>query len=50
MSTAEIFEQLYKMEFCWGTLSAETIHGWVCLTIDAAAYKRITGMDYQAVT
>ena len=50
MSTAEIFEELYKMEFGWGTLSAETIHGWVGLTIDAAAYKRITGMDYQAVT
>lgn len=50
MSTAEIFEQLYKMEFGWGTLSAETIHGWVGLTIDAAAYKRITGQDYTVVT
>lgn len=50
MSTAEIFEELYKMEFEWGTLSAETIHGWVGLTIDAAAYKRITGQDYTVVT
>lgn len=50
MSTAELFEQLYKMEFGWGTLSAETIHGWVGLTIDAAAYKRITGQDYTVVT
>lgn len=50
MSTAEIFEELYKMEFGWGTLSAETIHGWVGLTIDAAAYKRITGQDYTVVT
>lgn len=48
MSTAEIFEELYKMEFEWGTLSADTIHGWVGLTIDAAAYKRITGQDYTA--
>lgn len=50
MSTSEIFEELYKMEFEWGTLSAETIHGWVGLTIDAAAYKRITGQDYTVVT
>ncbi|MCI7648459.1 MAG: hypothetical protein SPG45_05465 [Lactobacillus johnsonii] len=50
MSTAEIFEELYKMEFEWGTLNAETIHGWVGLTIDAAAYKRITGQDYTVVT
>ena len=50
MSTAEIFEELYKMEFEWGTLSAETIRGWVGLTIDAAAYKRITGQDYTVIT
>ena len=50
MSIAEIFEELYKMEFEWGTLSAETIRGWVGLTIDAAAYKRITGQDYTVIT
>ena len=49
MTIAQLFEELYTIEYGWGTLSAETIRGWVGLTIDASAYKRITGMDYQAV-
>ncbi|WP_279080922.1 XkdX family protein [Lactobacillus apis] len=44
------FESLYKYLYKVGVYNKEKIASYVGLTIDAVAYKRITGDDYVETT
>lgn len=50
MDIAAIFESLYQYLFNVGVYDKNVIAGFVGNTIDADAYKRITGDDYVAQT
>lgn len=47
MNKAKIFEKLYSYLYTVGTYDKAKIASYVGLTIDAAAYKEITGDDYE---
>lgn len=44
------FESLYKYLYKVGVYNKEKVASYVGLTIDAAAYKEITGDDYAETT
>lgn len=46
MNKAKIFEKLYSYLYSVGTYDKAKVASYVGLTIDAVAYKRITGDDY----
>lgn len=46
MNKAKIFEKLYSYLYSVGTYDKAKIASYVGFTIDAAAYKRITGDEY----
>ena len=47
MNKAKIFEKLYSYLYTVGTYDKAKVASFVGLTIDADAYKRITGDDYE---
>ncbi len=50
MNLSQIFESLYKYLYDAGVYTKSVVAGYVGKSIDAAAYKRITGDDYVAQT
>lgn len=50
MNLANVFESLYTYLYKVGVYDQTKVASYVGLTIDAAAYKRITGDDYVAPT
>lgn len=50
MSLAKIYESLYTYLYKVGVYNQAKVASYVGLTIDEAAYKRITGDDYVAPT
>lgn len=48
MRFAAFFEASYKYLYNAGVYTKEIVAGYVSKTIDAAAYKRITGDEYAA--
>lgn len=50
MNLASVFESLYTYLYKVGVYDQAKVASYVGLTIDAAAYKRITGEDYVAPT
>lgn len=48
MNMMRMFESLYEYLFSVNVYTKATIAGYVGKTIDAEAYKRITGDDYVA--
>ena len=50
MNVASIFESLYTYLYKVGVYNQAKVASYVGLTIDADAYKRITGDDYVAQT
>lgn len=46
MNKAKIFEKLYSYLYSVGTYDKAKVASFVGKTIDASAYKRITGDDY----
>ena len=48
MNMMSMFESLYQYLFSVNIFTKSIIAGYVGKTIDAAAYKRITGDDYVA--
>ena len=50
MNMASIFESLYTYLYKVGVYNQTKVASYVGLTIDANAYKRITGDDYVAPT
>lgn len=47
MNKAKIFEKLYSYLYSVGTYDKAKVASFVGKTIDAAAYKEITGDDYE---
>lgn len=50
MNKAKIFEKLYSYLYTVGTYDKAKVASFVGLTIDADAYKRITGDEYVEAT
>ncbi|QHJ76813.1 MAG: hypothetical protein [Caudoviricetes sp.] len=50
MNKAKIFEKLYSYLYIVGTYDKAKVASFVGLTIDADAYKRITGDEYVEAT
>ena len=50
MNKAKIFEKLYSYLYSVETYDKAKVASFVGLTIDAAAYKRITGDEYVQTT
>ncbi len=50
MNKAKIFEKLYSYLYTVGTYDKAKVASFVGKTIDAAAYKRITGDEYVETT
>lgn len=50
MNKAKIFEKLYSYLYTVGTYDKAKVASFVGKTIDADAYKRITGDDYVETT
>lgn len=50
VNKAKIFEKLYSYLYIVGTYDKAKVASFVGLTIDAEAYKRITGDEYVEAT